>query len=54
VLAHSDGSKRITDLLALTDLGERELLATLHGLVKLGILEPRAAEPASRRITFGL
>lgn len=54
VLAHADGSKSISDLLVLSDLDERGLLATLHAMVQLGILEPRRPARATRRITYGL
>jgi CheY-like chemotaxis protein len=54
LLAYADGSKTVEDLLALTDLSEREALATLRGLELMGILEERREEPSRRRITFGL
>ncbi|SEL15243.1 protein of unknown function [Stigmatella aurantiaca] len=54
LLAYSDGSKTVEDLLTLTDLSERETLATLRGLELMGILEERREEPSRRRITFGL
>ncbi|HEX8700406.1 MAG TPA: DUF4388 domain-containing protein [Myxococcaceae bacterium] len=55
LLAYADGSKTVEDLLALTDLSERETLATLRGLELMGILEERREEPTSRRrISFGL
>ncbi|ADO72572.1 DUF4388 domain-containing protein [Stigmatella aurantiaca] len=54
LLAYSDGSKTVEDLLTLTDLSERETLATLRGLELMGVLEERREEPSRRRITFGL
>lgn len=55
LLAYSDGSKTVEDLLTLTDLSERETLATLHGLELMGILQERRDESGSkRRISFGL
>jgi CheY-like chemotaxis protein len=54
LLAQADGSKTVEDLLALTDLSEREVLATLRGLELLGMLEERAAPPSLKRISFGL
>ncbi|WP_239576495.1 response regulator [Archangium primigenium] len=56
VLAYADGSKTVEDLLTLTDLHEREVLATLRGLELIGVLEERREEPLgnSRRISFGL
>jgi hypothetical protein len=44
----------VEDLLTLTDLSEREMLATLRGLELLGILQERHDEPSKRRISFGL
>jgi|GEM_PF-752600 len=55
VLAYADGTKTVEDLLTLTDLQEREVLATLRGLELIGVLEERRDEPGnSRRISFGL
>jgi hypothetical protein len=55
LLAYADGSKTVEDLLTLTDLPEREGLATLRGLELLGVLEERREEPGNRRrISFGL
>ncbi|ATB40407.1 hypothetical protein CYFUS_005856 [Cystobacter fuscus] len=55
LLAYADGTKTVEDLLTLTDLPEREGLATLRGLELLGVLEERREEPGSRRrISFGL
>jgi CheY-like chemotaxis protein len=54
LLAYADGSKTVEDLLTLTDLSEREALATLRGLELMGILQERREEPSKRRISFGL
>ncbi len=54
LLAYADGSKTVEDLLTLTDLSERETLATLRGLELLGILHERREDSNKRRITFGL
>ncbi|NTX14597.1 response regulator [Myxococcus sp. CA056] len=55
LLAYADGSKTVEDLLALTDLSERQALATLRGLELLGVLEERPETPSRRhRISFGL
>ncbi len=55
LLAYADGSKTVEDLLALTELPEREVLATLRGLELIGVLEERRDEPTNRsRISFGL
>lgn len=54
LLAYADGSKTVEDLLTLTDLSEREALATLRGLELMGILHERREEPSKRRISFGL
>ncbi|WNG42088.1 DUF4388 domain-containing protein [Archangium violaceum] len=55
LLAYADGSKTVEDLLTLTELPERGVLATLRGLELIGVLEERRDEPSSRnRISFGL
>jgi hypothetical protein len=54
LLAYADGTKTVEDLLTLTDLSEREALATLRGLELMGILHERREEPSKRRISFGL
>jgi hypothetical protein len=55
LLAYADGSKTVEDLLALTDLSEHDVLATLRALELLGVLEERNDEPRPRqRISFGL
>ncbi|MGI5865287.1 MAG: DUF4388 domain-containing protein [Myxococcales bacterium] len=48
LLAHADGSKSVEDLMVLSDLSEREALALLHGLTRVGILEARAQPPSLR------
>ncbi len=53
LLAHADGTKTVEDLLTLTDLSERDALATLHGLELLGLLEERRDDGKQRRISFG-
>ncbi|NBD13450.1 response regulator [Corallococcus silvisoli] len=55
LLAFADGTKTVEDLLALTDMSERETLATLRGLELSGVLEERQETPNRRqRISFGL
>ncbi|MGA9520508.1 MAG: DUF4388 domain-containing protein [Myxococcaceae bacterium] len=54
LLASTDGSKTVEDVLSLTDLTEREALAALHGLELAGLLEERRDERKQRRISFGL
>ncbi len=54
LLAYADGSKTVEDLLALTDLPERETLAFLLGLMRCGLLEERAYDPKSKKVSFGL
>lgn len=53
LVAHADGSKNVADLLTLTDLSEREGLATLLGLEWTGQLHERPGESPQRRISFG-
>jgi hypothetical protein len=55
LLVAADGSKTVEDLLALTDLSEREALASLLGFELLGLLVERRGEEGKRqRISFGL
>ncbi|MBK7860691.1 MAG: response regulator [Archangiaceae bacterium] len=55
VIAWADGTKTIADLVALTDLDERETLGLLWGLMQAGLLEQRSEGSArSRRVSFGL
>ncbi len=53
LLAYADGTKTVEDLLALTDLVERDALASLHGLELIGLLEERRDDGKQRRISFG-
>ncbi|MHB8877497.1 MAG: DUF4388 domain-containing protein, partial [Myxococcaceae bacterium] len=54
LLAHSDGTKSVGDLLAITDLSERDALAALVGFELLGLVEERRDDTKRRRISFGL
>lgn len=54
LLAAADGSKTVEDLLALTDLSEREALASLAGFELLGLLVERREDNKRQRISFGL
>ena len=54
LLAAADGSKTVEDLLSLTDLSEREALASLAGFELLGLLVERREESKRQRISFGL
>jgi len=54
LLAAADGTKTVEDLLALTDLSEREALASLAGFELLGLLVERREEGKRQRISFGL
>ncbi|MBX5480324.1 MAG: response regulator [Myxococcaceae bacterium] len=54
LLVWADGSKTVEDLVALSDLGEREVLGTLYGFELLGLLEERRDLTKDRRISFGL
>lgn len=51
LVAAADGTKNVEDLLALSDLEERDALALLLGLLELRILEPRVAS-SPRRIVL--
>lgn len=51
LIAGTDGTKTIADLLALSDLSEREALGLLSGLEQLGFLEER--KDRSRKVSFG-
>ncbi len=53
LVAYADGSKTVDDLLTLTDLTEREALATLLAFERMGMLEERRDDGRSR-ISFGL
>jgi hypothetical protein len=55
LVAHADGTKTVTDLLALTDMPEHETLATLVGLEWTGQLAERPLEPLRKsRVSYGL
>jgi len=54
LLAQADGTKSVGDLLALSDLSERETLGLLAGLEAVGIVEAQRERPKSPRWTFGL
>ena len=54
IIAAADGTKAVADLIALTDLSEREALAVVVALEQLGFLEERKEAPRSRRVSFGL
>jgi CheY-like chemotaxis protein len=54
LVAAADGTKTVEDLLALTDLSERETLAALLGFELLGLLVERRDENKRQRISFGL
>lgn len=53
LLAATDGTKTVEDLLALTDLSERETLASLWGFELLGLVAERGDEGKRKRISFG-
>lgn len=55
LLAWADGTKSVEDLLALSDLSEREVLGTLYGFELLRLVEERRDNtPRQRRIFFGV
>jgi DNA-binding response OmpR family regulator len=54
LLAWADGTKSVEDLLALSDLPERDVLGTLYGFELLRLIEERRAETRGRRISFGI
>ena len=54
LVAAADGSKSVEDLVSITELSERDTLATLYGLSLLGLVEERPDDRARRRISFGL
>ena len=51
LIAATDGTKTVADLLALSDLSEREALGLLAGLEQLGFLEER--RDRARKVSFG-
>ncbi len=54
VIAWADGTKTVADLVALSDLEERDVLGLLHGLMQAGLLEQRTETLRSRRVSYGL
>lgn len=52
LLAYADGAKTVEDLSLLSELDERSALALVHGLMELGILEPRRQLPSDRRVVL--
>jgi CheY-like chemotaxis protein len=54
LLAWADGTKSVEDLLALSDLTERDVLGTLYGFELLRVVEERRGEAGRRRISFGI
>jgi DNA-binding response OmpR family regulator len=54
VIAWADGTKTVADLVALTDLEERDTLGLLWGLMQAGLLEQRTEATRSTRVSFGL
>jgi CheY-like chemotaxis protein len=51
LIAWADGTKTVGDLLALSDLEERDALALLYGLLQTGLVEKRSEK--QRRVSFG-
>ena len=54
LLAWADGTKSVEDLLALSDLPEREVLGTLYGFELCRLVEERRGDAKGRRISFGI
>lgn len=54
LLAYADGTKTVGDLLALSELTEREALASLLAFELLGLIKERPRDDTSRRISFGI
>lgn len=54
VIALADGTKSVADLLALTDLSERDALGLIVALAQLGFLEEKQPSVARQRVSFGL
>jgi len=54
LIAYADGTKSVEDLLAVTDLPEKDALATLLAYELLGLLVERRDEPKRARISFGV
>lgn len=53
LLAYCDGTKSVSDLVALTDLSEREALAALLAFELMGLVEP-VRESKRARVSYGL
>lgn len=54
LLAYADGTKTVEDILQLTDLSERDALATLLAFELLGLVEERRDDNKQRRISYGI
>lgn len=54
LVAAADGTKSVGDLVAVTDLSERDALGVIVALEQLGFVEERKEAPRSRRVSFGL
>lgn len=54
LLVWADGSKSVEDLVALSDLTEREVLGNLYGFELLGLVEELDRPRRDKRISFGL
>lgn len=54
LLAYADGTKTVEDILQLTDLSQRDALASLLAFELLGLLEERRDDNKHRRISYGL
>lgn len=52
VLAHADGTKDVEDLIVLSGLCERAVLATLLALWQVGVLRPHAPPVSRRRVVL--
>lgn len=54
LVALADGTKAVADLVALTDLAERDALGLLFALEQLGFVEEKKEAPRTKRVSFGL
>lgn len=54
LLAYADGTKTVEDILQLTDLSERDALASLLAFELLGLVEERRDDTKHRRISYGI
>jgi DNA-binding response OmpR family regulator len=52
VLAHADGTKDVEDLIVLSGLGERAVLAILRALWQVGVLRPHTPPVSRRRVVL--